>query len=684
MFPWLQRTRVFPQTFWLPIIVGGLLLLYCSLLYGPLILHGGIIVDDWGDLGQNLDCTEFLDCYLNWFPFFSNRPLAPIPLVLSTLAFGVQFWAYLALNAAVYLLAISMVAVVVNRLLGALPALGFWMLAAVPIIAMPVITSPINCLINNTSFVLWAGALLMLAQYCKTQRLLWYGLSYLCLALSLLTYEIILPLLVITVMLPYALDSQASKKSLGQYVMRYVVPVLVVVMLMLVWQKMIAPQLFTVVYSRIEWNWDKIYWGFTGWPSIFYEQLPGLFKKLIVFAPLQSAGWILGVFGLYFLLGYTLGPAHSSLAKSRFILLCMSLVCVASFGLFALGGAKEVEIGNYAARILSSTWIAFALLLAALVGASRAIWRALFLIVLVSITALSTASFVISRDQYIASWQLQQKIIADVITLMKQQSITQNLSVLGDVPQYLDKNFNQEVVFSAPWDFGFALRIYSRGQVTGGAILDSTRGLYHDLKLDGDGILVDGFWKAQVPQLAIYQFDPRSEKGVLTLIRTPEQLHKQLLSLGYLGELGQSSTIGLGQTINFGKPWMARHQFIGPGWFSEIESWGGIWSAKTQAQLLLPMPTTPAKSISFVANALVTSKHPQQRVEILLNSQLQKTVTLTQASDNQFTLAIPQALQDSKTITIDFKFLDAISPHSLGMNGDTRTLALGLKQIRFD
>jgi hypothetical protein len=595
-----------------------------------------------------------------------------------------QFWAYLAFNAAVYLVAISMVAVVINRLLGALPALGFWMLAAVPIIAMPVLTSPINCLINNTSFVLWASSLLMLAQYCKTHRLLWYGLSYLCLALSLLTYEIVLPLLVMTVMLPYVLDSRASTKTLGQYVMRYVVPVLAAVMLMLVWQKMIAPQLFTVVYSRIEWNWDKIYWGFTGWPSIFYEQLPSLFKKLIVFAPLQSATWILGVFGLYFLFGYTLGPARSALAKSHFILLCIGLVCVACFGLFALGGAKEVEIGNYAARILSSTWIAFALLLAALVGACSTIWRSLFLIVLVSVTALSTASFVISRDQYITSWQLQQKIIADVITLIKDQSITQNLSVLGDVPQYLDKNFNQEVVFSAPWDFGFALRIYSRGQVTGGAMLDTSRGLYHDLQLDGDGILVDQFWKAQVPQLAIYRFDPRSEKGVLTLIQTPEQLHQQLLSLGYLGELGKSSTIGLGQTINFSKPWMARHQFIGPGWFSEIESWGGIWSAKTEAQLILPMPTRPAKTITFIANALVTPKHPQQRVEILFDGTLQKTATLTQASDNQFTVAIPQAMQNAKTITIDLRFLDAISPQSLGMNADTRTLALGLKQIRFD
>ena len=667
-----------------PIIIGGILALYCAILYLPLILKGGIIVDDWGELGQNLDCTELLDCYLNWFPFFSNRPLAPVPLVFSTFAFGLQFWAYLAFNSALYLCGISMLAIIINRLLGALPALGFWMLAAVPIIAMPVLTSPINCLINNTSFVLWASSLLMLAQYCKTHRLHWYGLSYVCLAMSLLTYEIVLPLLVMTVMLPYALDSRASKKTLGQYMMRYAAPVLLAVMLMLIWQKIIAPQFFAVVYSRLEWSWAKIYLGFTGWPSIFYEQLPSLFKKLIVFSPLQSATWVLGVFVLYFLLGYTLGPARPVFVKSRFILLCMGLVCVACFGLFALGGAKEVEIGNYAARILSSTWIAFALLLAALVGMCRAIWRSLFLVFLISVTALSTASFVISRDQYIASWQLQQKIIADVITLMKEQSITQKLSVFGDVPQYLDKNFNQEVVFSAPWDFGFALRIYSRGQVTGGAMLDTSRGLYHDLKLDGDGVLVDGFWKARVPQLAIYRFDPRSEKGIFTLIQTPEQLRQQLLSLGYLGELGQSSTIGLGQTIDFGKPLMARHQFIGPGWFSEAEAWGGIWSSSNQAQLVLPMPTNPAKSISFVTNTLVTPQHPQQRVEIFFDGRLQKTVTLTQANDNQFTVAIPQALHHAKKITINLRFLDAISPQSLGMNGDSRTLALGLKQIRFD
>jgi hypothetical protein len=352
--------------------------------------------------------------------------------------------------------------------------------------------------------------------------------------------------------------------------------------------------------------------------------------------------------------------------------------------LFALGGAQEVVIGTYAARILSSSWIAFALLLAALVGSTLGMVRYFFIACLIGVTVLSATAFTVSRDRYIASWKMQQTIIADVLLQIKKQSIQGPIAVVGDVPQYLPNTFNQEIVFSAPWDFGFALRIYSRGQVTGGAVIDSARGLFHDLKLQGDEILLDGFWRASPPNLWLYRFDPKTEQGSLTPMSNPSQLRAQLLDLGYLGELGQSSTIELGRAIDFGKPWVARHQFIGPGWFSEAESWGGIWSAKTEAQLVLPMPTTPAKSIYFVANTLVTPKHPQQRVEIFFDGQLQKTVTLTQANDNQFTVAIPQTLHHAKKITIDFRFLDAISPKSLGMNGDNRTLSLGLKQIRFD
>jgi hypothetical protein len=687
MFSWLKRTRAFPVTFFSPMVIGGLLLLYCALMYGPLIWQGGIIVDDWGDLGQNLGCGTFLDCYLSWFPLFANRPLAPIALVLSTLAFGMHFWAYLAFNAVVFLSGVSVLAVVVNRVLGTLPALGFFLLASVPIIAMPIVASPINCLVNNSSFLFWALALLSLSQYCKTQRILFYFASYLALLVSLLTYELVLPLVVLMAMLPYVMMPQGAIKSIWQYALRFIVPLCLVIVLILCWQKIIAPVIFSLVYSRLEFSWEKTFWGLDGWLSIFYPQLPNLFKKLSTLAGLQIGLISIGVLAIFLALLQVMRSSYQTnwrLPHSRFVLFIIGMVCVACYVLFALGGAQEVKIGTYGARILSSTWIAFALLLAALVGSTFGVIRVFFIACLIGLTVLSATAFSVSRDRYIASWQLQQVIISDVLKLTQERSIKEPIAVLGDVPQYLPNSFNQEIVFSAPWDFGFALRIYSHGQITGGAVIDSARGLFHDLKLLEDGILLDGFWRASPPHLWLYRFDSKTQKGSLAPLSTPSQLRAELLALGYLGELGRSSTIELGQIIDFGKPWVGRHQFIDSGWFSESESWGGIWSAQSNAQLVLPMPTAPAKTITFVANALVAPNHPQQRVEVSLGGQLQTSVTLTQAKDNRFTITIPQSLQQDKTITIHLRFLDAASPQSLGMNADTRTLAFGLKQIRFD
>lgn len=687
MFTWLQRTRAFPQMSLSPILMGGLLLLYCALMYAPLIWQGGIIVDDWGDLGQNLDCGTFLDCYRSWFPLFANRPLAPIALVLSTFAFAMHFWAYLAFNAAIFLSAVGLLAVVVFRVLGVLPALGFFLLASVPIIAMPIVASPINCLVNNSSFLFWAIALLSLSQYCKTQRILFYLASYISLFVSLLTYELVLPLVVLIAMLPHAMLPQDLMKSFWQYALRFIAPLCLVVVLILCWQKIIAPILFSTVYSRLEFGWEKTYWGLDGWLSIFYQQLPNLFKKMIPLAGIQIGLISLVVLAIYLGLLQLIrlrSQMSFRLPRAGFVLLSMCVTFIACYVLFALGGAQEVNIGTYGARILSSTWIAFCLLLAALIGVAFGAIRLFLVACLIGLTVLSAATFSVSRDRYIASWQLQQAIILDVVKLVKEHAIKEPISVLGDVPQYLPNSFNQEIVFSAPWDFGFALRIYSQGQITGGAVIDSARGLFHDLKLQDDGISLDGFWHASPPNLWIYRFNPKMQCGSLAPMSTASQLRTELLSLGYLGELGQSSAIELGQAIDFGKPLVARHQFIGAGWFSEIESWGGIWSARTHAQLFLPMPTDSPKTITFLANALVTPHYKHQRVEVSLNGQLQKMVTLSRASDNRFMIDIPKFLQSGKTITIGLRFLDAASPQSLGINGDTRTLAIGLKQIRFD
>ena len=78
-----------------------LLIAFFIAIYAPLIMHGGIIVDDWGDIAHNLDCNGFAHCYQTWFPLFSNRPLAPLPITVATFLFGTFFSGYLILNTAV-------------------------------------------------------------------------------------------------------------------------------------------------------------------------------------------------------------------------------------------------------------------------------------------------------------------------------------------------------------------------------------------------------------------------------------------------------------------------------------------------------------------------------------------------------------------------------------------------------
>ena len=659
------------------------LLIYLCVLYLPLILKGGISVDDWGDLGQNWYCTHFLNCYLDWFPLFSNRPLAPIPIVLSTMLFGIHVKGYLALNSLVYLVSLGLLSYLLNRVIGAIPALGFLMLAAVPVIAMPIVSSPINCLVQNTSFLYWVISLFFLVRYYDTRRFIFYLATYLFLLLSLLTYEIILPLLALTAIFPYLLHHGKDQKVFIRTLVQFISPIIFIVVLVVIWQKLIAPELFSVVYSRLELSWARTYWGVDGWLAIFYEKLPNLFVKLFKLYRTQTL-WIIFWAIATFVVIFKLVPRqHKKVRQVKLLLVGAVLVCLGCYVLFALGGAKEVEIGGYGARILSSTWLALALLLAALLAVMRGILRKFFIGLLILFTACSCAAFVISRDQYIASWQLQQRIIANVMQVIKNQSITGPIQILADVPQYLDKNFNNEIVFSAPWDFGFALQIFSQGQVTGAAVIDSARSIFHELKLKDQGVLLDGYWTAAPPNLWFYAFDAKTQASALRPLSSSVQLNRQLLALGYLGELGKSSTIELGAPISFAKNWLDRPRFIGPGWYGEIESWGGIWSAQGQAEVLLPMPTSTPSSIQFLANALVNTRLPVQRVEISLNGQVQNIASLNLANDNLFTLPIPPSMREVNQLAITFRFLDATSPKALGMNDDPRTLAIGLKTITF-
>jgi len=71
---WLRHQQQVPKALLISLII------YLLAVYGPLVSQAGISVDDWGDIAHNLDCNSFWHCYKSWFPLFSNRPLAPLPI----------------------------------------------------------------------------------------------------------------------------------------------------------------------------------------------------------------------------------------------------------------------------------------------------------------------------------------------------------------------------------------------------------------------------------------------------------------------------------------------------------------------------------------------------------------------------------------------------------------------------
>lgn len=209
--------------------------------------------------------------------------------------------------------------------------------------------------------------------------------------------------------------------------------------------------------------------------------------------------------------------------KFVFISLLIFLTC---YVIFSLGGAKEISIGGYDARILSSTWLSFTLLLTAVFCALSGLAKRLFYIVMIVIMGFSIAAFVLQRNNYIASWELQQRIIQNIVKLVKDNNISQPISVIGDVPLHLKTNFNNEIVFSTPWDLEFALKIYSDGLISSAAPIDTSRGVLNGMKLVDQGVLIENYWKGSPPNLWVYSYNQIKGDGDLFHINSMPLLNR--------------------------------------------------------------------------------------------------------------------------------------------------------------
>lgn len=504
--------------------------------YLPLTIQAGISVDDWGDIAHNLECRSFWHCYGTWFPLFSNRPLAPLPITAMTFALGPWYSGYLLINSLIYLVAIGICAKVLREVINLPSAIIFSLFAAIPMIAMPVITSPINQSTATVSFLLWSLSLWSLWRFLQSgSRKSWLW-TYLFLLLAFLTYEVILPLLVLTAFLPWVYDSKKFHVLHIRYWARFIAPIVVVLAIVTLWQKGIAPQ-YMAVDSRLRFIPSHALAKLHTFFHVFYKQIPTLFGKLPGY--IQWTGIFTAMIGVSALIisqlrnkvnVYQTNSMNAiDISKAWRFILIASFSFLASSFIFILSDESAVS-GGYEARGLSSTWFAFAILLAAIAPgnfSSNRIWHAISISSLVIFLALSVLSFNVQRDQTIAAWKLQLSIINDVNQLIASQKPPVGAVILGDVPYYLPNNYNNEIVFSQPWDFGSAIALSNSNRYIAGPVIDSSYGRWNQLHLQDGIIYAQNFVGTPLENLWVYQFDIARNSGSLVHIQTPEQFKRR-------------------------------------------------------------------------------------------------------------------------------------------------------------
>lgn len=662
------------------------------MIYLPLIMHGGIIIDDWGDIDINFDCSSlFNTCFLERYSFlflnlFANRPLAPLPIIVSTILFKTHFSYYLVVNTAFFLLAVAVVSIVINQVVDRIAAITFAFVAPIPLISMPLIVSPINLMDSTCAYLYWAFSLYLLLQFCKKKSWSAYLGSYGLLVCGFFTYEVFLPLLVINALLPFIYANRQQKKEVNSYLIQFIAPLLMVLSIVFLWQKVIGPSFFVFI-SRLNFEWDRVIPSFMSWLNIFFIDIPDLFKKsryfLSAITVLESI-----VFVCCLLMSWIYIKKYPQGHKKFFYYYFFTCVlCFVATSLIFILSGNLATIGGYEARALSSTWIGFAFLISAIVNLffyfRSSILKLSCSAIVLTLLYYSCLVFLIQRDNYIKSWGAQMHIIEDVLSLSKTHQVKSNAFVIANVPSVLSNNFNNELIFNESWDFPAALRVLSNRFILGGVILDAKHSKFHRLKVEDNVLYAEGYMTfTDFNEAWFYDFDQSSNQGKLSRVKSARDLKQQLEAIGLpqdLGGLGIQSNLMTGETIHFSYNWVRREQYIKHG-FAEREGWG-VWSEGGEAELLLPMPLDRPKGLRMDVRALVSKAHPEQKVKVTVNGRKQYLFSFNKFNGNFIDIPISKQEADgNKTLMLHFQFENAVSPAELGLGGDERKLAIGFEK----
>jgi hypothetical protein len=137
-------------------------------------------------------------------------------------------------------------------------------------------------------------------------------------------------------------------------------------------------------------------------------------------------------------------------------------------------------------------------------------------------------------------------------------------------------------------------------------------------------------------------------------------------------------SVGIGKEISFANK--NNSEFLLNGWVTG-GNWG-YWSIGDRSRIVIPITNEKFSTIAFNVRALVGPAHPNSIVEIYIDGNLQKQVTISRSQGNSFSVEIPKKLNNPSYFIVDFVYKNPTSPQAIGYgNGDDRKLTIGLESL---
>jgi hypothetical protein len=213
----------------------------------------------------------------------------------------------------------------------------------------------------------------------------------------------------------------------------------------------------------------------------------------------------------------------------------MILIIISSIFAVALMHAAagvEPHINGYLNRGLGSLSILFPMLISCLLLKSNK--NSLVIKLTIILYAGYLSSFVIQRDNYINSKDIQTKIINDLDSKVRSKKIINNkekdaVVILANIPEFLTNNLNDETIFSDEvTDWQMALNQNSK--ITYLSTTMTKRKICGDKKRykisDGHIYFFDPNFETKISDIWFYEFDQKDQNSIIKKIRNENDMNQ--------------------------------------------------------------------------------------------------------------------------------------------------------------